>query len=59
MVLECAVLLECRYEYYTADPLNTLFQAIPMRSRVLLSDMNGQTFYTIHHLNHPRSDGIC
>ena len=25
----------------------------------LLSDMNGQTFYTIHHLNHPKSDGIC
>ena len=32
---------------------------IPTRSGILLSDMNGSTFYTIHHLNHTRSDGIC
>ena len=29
MLLECAVLQECRDEYYTADPLNTLFETIP------------------------------
>ena len=29
MVLECAVLQECRDEYYTVDSLNTLFETIP------------------------------
>ena len=29
MLLECAVLQECRDEYYTADSLNTLFETIP------------------------------
>ena len=29
MLLECAVLQECRDEYYTADALNTLFETIP------------------------------
>ena len=29
MLLECAVLQECRDEYYTVDSLNTLFQKIP------------------------------
>ena len=29
MLLECAVLQECRDEYYTVDSLNTLFQTIP------------------------------
>ena len=30
-----------------------LHNGIPWRSRILLSDMNGQTFYTIPHSNHP------
>ena len=29
MLLECAVLQECRDEYYAADSLNTLFETIP------------------------------
>ena len=29
MLLECAVLQECRDEYYTVNSLNTLFQTIP------------------------------
>ena len=29
MLLECAVLQECRDEYYTVDSLNTIFQTIP------------------------------
>ena len=29
MLLDCAVLRECRDEYYTADSLNTLFEKIP------------------------------
>ena len=29
LLLECAVLQECRDEYYTVDSLNTLFQTIP------------------------------
>ena len=29
MLLECAVLLETRGEYYTADSLNTLFETTP------------------------------
>ena len=29
MLLECAVLQECRDEYYRADSLNTLFETIP------------------------------
>ena len=29
MLLEYAVLKECRDEYYTVDSLNTLFQTIP------------------------------
>ena len=29
MLLECAVLQECRDEYYTADSLNTLFETTP------------------------------
>ena len=29
MLLECAVLQECRDEYYTVDALNNLFQQIP------------------------------
>ena len=29
MLLECAVLQECRDEYYTVDSLNTLFKKIP------------------------------
>ena len=29
MLLECALLQECRDEYYTADSLNALFEAVP------------------------------
>ena len=29
MLLECAVLQECRDEYYTVDSLNALFETIP------------------------------
>ena len=29
MLLECAVLQECRDKYYTADLLKTLFETIP------------------------------
>ena len=29
MLLECAVVQECRDEYYTADSLNTLLETIP------------------------------
>ena len=29
MLLECAVLQECRDEYYTAGSLNNLFETIP------------------------------
>ena len=57
MLLECAVLQESRDEYYTADSMNTLWDnswdlhcGIPARSGILLSDMNGQTFYTIPKL---------
>ena len=28
-MLECAVLHECRYEYYTVDSLNELFESLP------------------------------
>ena len=41
------------------DNSQDLHGGIPMRSGILLSDMIGQTFYTIHDFNHPRSDGIC
>ena len=34
MLLECAVLQECRDEYYTADSLNTLFETIPETCKV-------------------------
>ena len=45
MLLECAVLQECRDEYYTVDSLNTrensrdLHSGIPARNGILLSDM--------------------
>ena len=29
MLLECALLQECRDEYYTVDSLNALFETIP------------------------------
>ena len=46
-------------EYPLWDNYRDLHSGIPTRSRILLSNMNGQIFYTIHHLNHPRSGGIC
>ena len=45
MLLECALLKECRDEYYTVDSLNALVETIPetsgipVRNRILLSDM--------------------
>ena len=41
------------------DNSRDLHCGIPTRSGIFLSDMNGQIFYAIHRLNHPRSDGIC
>ena len=41
MLLECAVLQECRDEYYTVDSLNALFETIPETCimELLQSDM--------------------
>ena len=46
-------------EYSLRDCSLDLHNWIPARSGILLSDMNGQTFYTIPHLNHLRADAIC
>ena len=47
-------------EYSLRDNSRDLHSGIPTRSGILLSDMNGQTFYTITHLNHPRqSNAVC
>ena len=46
-------------EYPLWDGSWDLHSWIHMRSGILLSDMNGQTFYAIHHWNHPRSNGLC
>ena len=40
-------------EYSLRDNSWDLHSGIPKRSGILLSDMNGQTFYAITHLNHP------
>ena len=42
-------LIECSLRDNSRD----LYSGIPTRSGILLSDMNGQTFYSITHLNHP------
>ena len=44
--------------------ISSIMHVLKTRSMVYMcvtyiSDMNGQTFFTIHHLNHPRSNGIC
>ena len=41
------------------DNSRDFHSGIPTRSGILLSELNGQTIYTIRHLNHPWSDGIC
>ena len=41
------------------DNSRDLHSGIPTRSGILLSDMNGQIFYAINHMNHPGSDVIC
>ena len=46
-------------EYPLWDNSRDLHSGIRTISGILLSDMNGQIFYTVHHLSHPRSDGIC
>ena len=46
-------------EYPLRDKSRDLHSGIPTRSGILLPAMNCQIFYTIHQLNHPRSDGIC
>ena len=63
VLLKCAMLQEIRNEYYTADSVNTILRQSPAwhsrisaRSGILLSDFNKLTFYTIFHLNHPRTD---
>ena len=66
MLPKCVVLQESRDEYYTADSLNTLFEdssrdlhsGILVRSGIILSDVNDQTFYTIPHMKHPRTDAL-
>ena len=46
-------------EYPLWDNSWDMHCGILTRSGIILCDMNGQIFYTIHHLNHPWSDGIC
>ena len=46
-------------EYPLWDNSRDLHGGIRARSGILFSDMNGQIFYTIPHLNHPWSNGIC
>ena len=65
MLQECTVLQESPDEYYTADSLNTLQDnswdfhcGIPMKSGILLSHMNCQTFYAFPYLNYPGTDAI-
>ena len=48
MLLECAVVQECRDEYYTADSLNTLFETIPETCIVEFLQEVG-FFYLIWH----------
>ena len=40
-------------EYSLWDNSPDLHSGVPVRRGILLSDMSGQTFYTIDHLNHP------
>ena len=52
MLLECAVLQECRDEYYTADSLNTVFETIP---ETCIVEFLRQVvfFYLIWTVRHP------
>ena len=52
------IILSWLIEYSIYDNSRYLHSGIPSRSGILLSDMNGQTFYTMPHLNHPRSDAV-
>ena len=45
-------------EYSLRDSSWDLHGRISVRSGILLSDLNDQTFYTISHLNHPRIDAV-
>ena len=63
MVLECTVLQQSCDDYYRADSLNIFFESsrclyniIPDRTGIILSDLNDQSFDRIPHLNHPRTD---
>ena len=44
------------HDYFLWDNSWDLHSGIPAGCEILLSDMNGQTFYNIHHLNHSRTD---
>ena len=46
-------------EYSLRDNSRDLHSGIPTRSGIIPSNMNGQTFYTIPHLNHSWSDAVC
>ena len=45
-------------EYSLRDRSRDLHNWIPVRSRILLSDLSDQTFYAIPRLNHHRTDAI-
>ena len=47
-------LIECSFWDNSWD----LHSGIPVSSRILLSDINGQAFCTVPHLNHPWTDAI-
>ena len=50
MLLECAVLQDCRHKYYTADSLNTLFGTIP--ETCIVKFLRGVGFYLIWMVRH-------
>ena len=53
-ILHCLLI-----EYSFRDNYRDLHSGILTRCGILLSDMNGRTFYTIPDWNHPRSDTVC
>ena len=67
MLLEGAVLQECRDEYYTADSLNTLFETIPETCIVeFLREVGSSIWYEwsdiIYHYSFEpprRPDAVC
>ena len=52
MLLECAVLQECCDEYYRADSLNTLVEAIP--ETCILEFLQEVGFYLIWMVRHSK-----